>query len=201
MTKSRLLGAVCACISLFTTAAVHSAIVGLNYDFVDDAALSGSFSYDGSSATPLAGDLAGFTAYTPVNITVTYNSGGTTYNWDLSDYVDFVLPDYSLMPTIDPTGKWQTSEIRISPVGWAGSTFVNSDGAKLFFNSCLSNTTDPYEWCGNLVSVFDADNNLVTESHYRTSAVPLPAVSWLFGSGLLGMIGMARMIKGAGYIF
>lgn len=35
-----------------------------------------------------------------------------------------------------------------------------------------------------------------TGSWVRTSAVPVPAAVWLFGSGLLGLIGMARRKKG-----
>jgi len=39
---------------------------------------------------------------------------------------------------------------------------------------------------------FDSDNQLIKISNVSVSAVPIPAAVWLFGSGLLGLIGLAR---------
>jgi hypothetical protein len=68
------------------------------------------------------------------------------------------------LPTVDPTGPWQTSAITISPVGWNGKSFVNAQGARLTFNSCLDTDPSGFLWCGNLVAVFDTNGNRVVNN-------------------------------------
>jgi len=194
MKRSRLISAFLTFVFLlgaFTSA--HSSTVRLDYVF-DDVTLSGSFSYDDTTSALLSGNLAGFTAYTPTSISVAYSSGGTTFSWNLADYVPFALKGFTLLPTMDPYGTWQTSEISITPVGWANSTFVNMQGATLVFLTCLNNTITPYSWCGNSIYIDDVGSNRLIESTYGTSSsvIPIPAAVWLFGSGLIGFIGMAR---------
>jgi hypothetical protein len=41
------------------------------------------------------------------------------------------------------------------------------------------------------------DGSIVLTLDYGISAIPLPAAAWLFGSGLLGLVGMARRKKAA----
>ena len=43
--------------------------------------------------------------------------------------------------------------------------------------------------------VFREGNSEVGIYMVRTSAVPIPAAVWLFGSGLIGLVGMARRKK------
>ena len=52
------------------------------------------------------------------------------------------------------------------------------------------------QFCGQVVSdSVNFQNVSGTECAFDTSAVPVPAAVWLFGSGLLGLIGMARRKK------
>ena len=171
----------------------HSATVSLDYPF-DDTVLSGGFSYDDTTATSLSGPLTGFTAYTPISLNVSYASGGTTLSWTLADYMPFRRTGFTFMPTIDPYGSWETSEISIAPIGWANSTFVNAQGATLTFLTCLSNVTIPNSWCGQQIMIQDFNGNLLTRSAYETSTsvIPIPAAIWLFNSGLIGLVGFAR---------
>ena len=46
-------------------------------------------------------------------------------------------------------------------------------------------------------SIHGGDNVNIGEIAFEVSAVPIPATAWLFGSGLLGLIGMARRKKAA----
>lgn len=45
--------------------------------------------------------------------------------------------------------------------------------------------------------IFDPANQLVQINNVSVSVVPIPAAVWLFGSGLLGLIGVARRKKAA----
>ena len=46
---------------------------------------------------------------------------------------------------------------------------------------------------GNNYANFDAQELTITS--YTPSAIPVPAAVWLFGSGLLGLVGVARRKK------
>jgi len=48
---------------------------------------------------------------------------------------------------------------------------------------------------GNLVTWFTTDASADVTVIYNYSTVPVPAAAWLFGSGLLGLVGMARHKK------
>jgi hypothetical protein len=177
---------------LGTFSSAHSAIIDFDYNF-GDASLSGSFSYDDTTSVSLSGVLAGFTAYTPTSLNVIYSSGGTTLSWDLADHDPMGVSGFMFMPTIDPYDTWQTSEIRASPAGWANSNFVNSSGATLIFHACLSNSTSPSSWCDSKITITENDGTKLLQSTYGVvSPVPIPAAVWLFSTGLLGLVGIAR---------
>ena len=63
---------------------------------------------------------------------------------------------------------------------WSGTTFGNPGD-----NWNFKSTDDTYDCCG--------PGNWL----YSSVVVPIPAALWLFGSGLLGMIGIARRKKPA----
>ncbi len=82
-----------------------------------------------------------------------------------------------------------------------GKTSVSMTG------SVLQDTGTADEWTGVIISAnkvngetwFGFDNTLYTEQFNITitkvPAVPVPAAAWLFGSGLLGLVGVARRRK------
>jgi len=48
----------------------------------------------------------------------------------------------------------------------------------------------------NALYTGDSDfDDMLVRADFRVAAVPVPAAVWLFGSGLLGLIGMARRRK------
>jgi len=96
---------------------------------------------------------------------------------------------------VDQFGNWQNSEIsNASPSNWAALSFVNNDGAILNLHPCLS----AIGWCGGGVSAHTSLGGVqLTNSTYGTdvSAVPVPAAVWLFGSGLIGLVGLVKRKK------
>ena len=170
MKKSRLLGAVCACIfTLLMIARVDAATI----------------------FAPTDGD---------VNFLFSELAGGTLAMFDDSDQsylgafiiiplpsvVDFTGPvningDYtatnSLSNTLTLTGS--SNFILGFNVGgnWLADSGVVSAGANSFIVS------------------FGGDSVLEVDVQIVPSQVPVPAAVWLFGSGLLGLVGMARRKK------
>jgi len=99
----------------------------------------------------------------------------------------------------------------------AGYGFFGSSGECGAGGSCVANTHMDYDALGTYVDVYqgaatgwsDADMstfelspvpNFVSDPAYgsllvRVSTVPTPAAAWLFGTGLIGLIGIARRKK------
>ena len=196
MKKTCLLsGLVVGVLSLGMITQAHSATVYLDYVFADGS-LSGGFSYDDTSGTVLSGDLPGFTAFTPGSVDVTYSSGGTTYSWDLGHYDEpSSLPGFfTFLPTIDPFGAWATPSIRLSPATWTSASFVNAQGATLIFSDVAVVGCNEDRWCTRSAIVQSPVGEVLLNTAYETSpsTVPIPTAILLFGSGLLGLIGIAR---------
>jgi hypothetical protein len=48
----------------------------------------------------------------------------------------------------------------------------------------------------NILGTGDIDfDDMMVRAKFTSTVVPVPAAAWLFGSGLLGLIGMARRRK------
>lgn len=84
----------------------------------------------------------------------------------------------------DPGYEWGTS-----PLSSMNNTLIRSSSI-LFGDTDQSNSFDPAsEW-----DSFGLNNFSQLGSH-SVSAVPVPAAVWLFGSGLIGLVGFARYKK------
>jgi len=76
---------------------------------------------------------------------------------------------------------------------WLGSeiSFLNGWFYGLYFDTEDNEFNSDYEFGGYMTN-FDGEWTVYSES---APAVPVPAAVWLFGSGLLGLVGMARRKK------
>jgi hypothetical protein len=134
------------------------------------------------AVTAYAGDGFGFA--TDDDITALLDAFGTVYQFSPFTYVDLGA----------------TAGSRSSFVSYLG---VTSGNASLGWFDATGAGGNPYTYlcmaisgCGPLSFVnnqFDPPNSLVGVFLVRT--VPVPAAVWLFGSGLLGLVGVARRKK------
>jgi len=95
--------------------------------------------------------------------------------------------------TLDPpvVGSWETFSMSILEADWVITT---GNWSSLLAN--VSSLSLKIEAVGNNDQPGDIDGiDNVFLSDTPLSAVPVPATVWLFGSGLLGLVGMARRKK------
>jgi len=212
MKKSRLVGAVCACICVIISNAANSALLPRLPDG------SGGFQayYD---------DSLGITWLTDANLaaSVSFGAGGIQPNGRMkyANAENWIIG----MNTDNGTGWLGFNNWQIAESGWMSNLFFNtlgntvdgicntSDGLP---NLCLDNrgpftNLNPVGYwgdspgTGSFATRFHFGvGNIQTEPKTDSSfilfpvivgdiaPVPIPAAVWLFGSGLLGLIGMMR---------
>ena len=222
MKKSHLLGAVCACaitfVSLSANAALVSRLGGLAYydDVADltwlaDANAAGTtMNWPDANAWAAGLDVAGVTGWRlpdtidvgndGVTYTTTYE--GVDYGYNITTHSEMSNMFYNVLGN---TGSYDTSG---TPTGCAGP------------NYCLTNTgpfsniqSYPYwsstehapdtldAWFFDFYNGWQSVGNKVKSYNAwavhtgDASLVPIPASVWLFGSGLLGLVGVARRKK------
>jgi len=116
-----------------------------------------------------------------------------TYDWIeilASTAVD-VCPSGSTCPPYTPGSPAGTEDAQ----EWTLAIFGASDW---FTDGSVIPDTLPVDYQALLVGLnFDDNGDVIGEAFASTSAVPLPATAWLFLSGLLGLVGMARRKKSA----
>jgi hypothetical protein len=112
--------------------------------------------------------------------------------------------DYSLNPDAPPTGATQVGAfIRVFDPAFNlldEQTFNTIGATSVFQSGQLLQTLDPI-WANGVIQI--GFNNLVGNDdgsgmfydNASFSVVPVPAAVWLFGSGLIGLIGIARRRK------
>lgn len=215
MKKSHLKGALCAAVCSFITLPSHAALVdnggGLIYDTLRDITWSQpdiKRTWNDANAWATGLMLGGVSGWrlpyidvnagagpfgSPVDCTATpgachNNELGYMFYQNLSGTLGMSIltsgdPDLALFPTLQPSYYWSGTGFN-SSIAWNfnfGSFDVN-DPNQPQMDGGLKNAALHYTW-------FVHDGNV--------SPVPVPAAVWLFGSGLLGLIGIARRKKTA----
>jgi len=122
--------------------------------------------------------------------TITPPSGTTNGDWSVSDtsidYIAFKANGYFVLgevnavsgtwDLVNPVTTWGTDVSLLCPLG------ICTDGARAYVDA---------DFLNNGGNVADLSNTRA----FSVSAVPVPAAVWLFGSGLLGLVGVARRKK------
>ena len=172
--------------------------VPMLFDF-DHASLSGTFSYDSESGIEFESTYPGITAYTVDSLHVDYAPSDIILaSWNLGDAVDLGTGNRVsvFFDTANNVAIGKTDD-NGPPNDSVSVMFKDSTNSILNFSFSIDDSSIP-----NLIvsgttlraRVTDkvSDPTLTITSPYTVTAVPIPAAAWLFGSGLIGLIGVAR---------
>ncbi|TNG03677.1 MAG: VPLPA-CTERM sorting domain-containing protein [Gammaproteobacteria bacterium] len=202
MKKSCLMGAVCACISILCFHPANAAsIIG---DIAFGTAIGASWTpadnllNTGPSITTLNADGVKFSdgiSASPIDEGVVTNAFGD-YAGTLGSFVDF--NDFVFNPLIPNTQLWafnsgltsySFSMSAINIVSQTSNT-ISLEGTGIASVTGLDDTSGEFSLTLN-------QNGQAFSFSSSASVVPVPAAVWLFGSGLLGLVGIARRKKSA----
>jgi hypothetical protein len=192
--KSRLLGAVCACVSTLFTASVSAAVIS---DQLED-----QFDIDGQ-----------FLART-VDILSFSTTGGTAtfdiYAWDLNGTsLDSMIWLFNNDGSLDPVdliaenddsnntfgdGSTSTLDSYLS-VSLGAGNYILAIGSCCDFGASDIIDGLQYEFPSPTPVASESALFYQLTTSNNISAVPIPAAIWLFGTGLIGLVGIARREK------
>jgi hypothetical protein len=221
MNKSRLLGAVCACVLTLTTTITNAATI----DFGIEAPTTGTISYAGGAA-PLIGagiDVDSIVGLdTPLNAdapilcdscSLEFTTGGSTGGWNFSNggTIDIIGGVADAGIAGDSTllsGSFNSASVTdigggIFNFKIAGASFLDIKHPDLLayfglpegsYQGGLNISFNTIGGIPNTGEAFTSDT-LFSGDVINSPVVPVPAAVWLFGSGLLGLIGVARRKK------
>jgi len=215
MIKSHLLGAVCACLAVFSFSA-NAALLSVDLNTSGD----GLITRDDSTGLDWL-DLTE-TNNTSRNYVLTQlGSGGLFDGWRYATSAEVVAlwaDNFGIDLSIGASPSMSSVDPGVQTAAGFLGNIINETYPSFYdygtsgVTSTVSTTNSPnYEFLGayhqigapNTGYLTRTNSSLATSSsqgdagHYlvQTSPVPVPAAFWLFGSGLLGLIGIARSKK------
>ncbi len=171
-----------------TTSVAGATVVDFNSSLVNPSGYTGGAvkngSLSGNWASP-PGDTSNYFSVGPSTSTP-----GTVLLNSLSQYFGYfggspdtynsveLWRDTTKLATL--TGSYLASVASVNPNGnWATGAY---------WNIWASNSSEYF----NKVLFVSGQNAFETDNHASLSAVPLPAAAWLFGTGLLGLLGLNK---------
>lgn len=92
----------------------------------------------------------------------------------------------NLVTTTDANGDYLFTDTAISSSGYFNTTYIVEIGLATVPSGFIATTPT------SLYFNSFGNSNPITTADFGFQAVPVPAAAWLFGSGLLGLFGMAR---------
>jgi len=184
-------------IYVFTTLVSFNTVASTVLDQVNDATINDNYWFNITSNHLQQGVTAGLDGVLS-NIEVFFYQAGTVdfsinlgspWQSDANDYQDNAL---------SVVAGWNNIDISLANIMVnAGDEFViGLQGAGGSTNLVHGNILNEYA-AGNVYLNGSISSSSDHDTHFRTyvSAVPVPAAAWLFGSGLIGLIGVARRKK------
>jgi len=133
------------------------------------------------------------------NVAPSYNNTGGTDNLDLGAWIVYWGPTNSALSDIDMSNvDSSTLTCYSGPLYTAGSAGITA--TPVAAGSCAVGDSYTFDYSATVPTAVPGFGGFVYDLHLEgtvTSAVPIPAAAWLFGSGLLGLAGIARRKKTA----
>lgn len=173
MKKPRILGALCACIIISLPVGASASLVG---DLVGIEYLSSTGAGDGVN-THIVGP----------------GEEGSFFNINPTQYYDFDAYTFDIRSTVNACGM-----LTCTPTDTVTLSLTDLDfGSPLLGVTVDTNLTGVSVDFGDDYVIFTWNEQAITIGNYLSAsfAVPIPAAAWLFGSGLVGLIGIARRKK------
>ena len=185
----------------FSTSACFAATVYNNLGIADSYGSTGStFGFGGSQ---LAYSFTAPTSFylDSIEVAVRGDTNGTTIGVHLASNLSGGLEPDSLL---ESSSVYTFGSPTLRTAAFSGSTPVNASGTYWVLLDCQSGCGTNPTWFDNNTSALSyqatrttSSNpwlvlNSATQGALRINAVPLPPAFWLFGSALLGLVGMVR---------
>ena len=203
MKKLRQLGAVCAFVAFISVSANAATIVDTG-----PGADSNYRALAGASVLPPFGQFLAAEFSIGSSTTVTDIEGWMSFNPSGADGTIAIYSDGGDVPgdelyaaTFFGTGSLDSSWVGVSGLSWdlaAGTYWVAfevRDGQTLETSMPSPSSNPLLNEAFTSVDTGDWNDDDGLDLGIRISAVPIPAAAWLFGTGLLGLIGVARKRK------
>lgn len=220
MKISRLLGAVCGCLASLVTFSSHAATILSPIDVTiidgdDGRSLpglgvwykTGMYNQRGLTAQYISG-VTDFDTYVALNPVQENPGNGNNYFWWSASQPDTAYNPGSVVVTLDLGDIYLVDRILwIDTRGFGAATLSTSIDGTNFSPLSLLSGSSPTSGVTSFPSAnaqyirLDAGCSVnmngcrIGEVAFSVSAVPIPPAIWLFGSGLIGLIGMARRKK------
>ena len=223
MNKSRLLGAACAC--ALTTLSAHSVASIVEFSFIAEVTNSSNnplFLCPDEPLIPCRTGPAGMIAGDKFQGTIKYDrattglpfSGSTEYQlFGPPNSVYFDIGDGMQFDQVIAQVRDNTTEIWVDQFSLEAGTLSNLPAFKFEFGTADGNLLNSealivdadvynsFEFRRGKIWLINPSNSQVAESlqfnMLNITAIPLPPTLWLFGSGLLGLVGFSRRKKAA----
>lgn len=210
--KARLIGAVCACLSMASLSTVVNAAIVDNgsyttdtdsgLDWLDLTATAGMSYNQVSAQLGSGGSLEGWTYASRAQVGALWSAFGGDANY----YNGFSTQNNGLFGVMAPLVGDLYCSIAACTQGngysyWitGDTSTINNQYVSLSFDHDIfpiTSTQDQFSLTQTTINVSIRDDyygSALIRPH--VSAVPLPVAGWLFGTGLLGLIGVARRKK------
>jgi len=207
MRKSRLIGALCAVIYMFLSTATSAALIGVNGGLIYDDVLNITWSqpdnqnprnWDDANTWAAGLTLGGVSGWRLPYTSVLAGAGPTVSAVNCASSTEAACADdelgymfyYNLGGTffqaITLSGNAERAKFPTleSQFYWSGTEFDFSDAWGFAYAMGIFSSA-PKSGGNRTWAVHDG----------KVGAVPIPAAVWLFGSGLLGLIGISRRKK------
>jgi len=197
MKKSSLLGAVCACLLSITVTPAFASFV---YNYTGNPYTSVQSPYDTSMAVTGTLELAAaltpnltLTTVTPLSFsfsdgintttdaTATLTSSQFEFATDSTGNITAWVVQMFTFDADAPVGQLRQSSLLTENNGSSVNDSVLTEICTAFSSTCIASNT--------------AQAQVLDQPGSWTTVVPIPGAMWLFGSGLLGLVGIARRKK------